>query len=46
MIGTDHDFGMTNKNAVAHLLSVKGLSEDDIKNILHGTAQKLFKIEI
>jgi aminocarboxymuconate-semialdehyde decarboxylase len=46
MIGTDHDFGMTNRNAVAHLLSVKGLSEDDIKNILHGTAQKLFKIEI
>jgi hypothetical protein len=46
MIGTDHDFGMTNRNAVAHLLSVKGLSDDDIKSIMHGTAEKLFKIKM
>ena len=45
MLGTDHDFGMTNRNAVAHLLSVEGLSEEDVENILHGTAKKLFGID-
>jgi len=45
MLGTDHDFGMTNRNAVAHLLSAEGLSEDDIASILHGTARTLFKID-
>jgi aminocarboxymuconate-semialdehyde decarboxylase len=45
MLGTDHDFGMTNRNAVAHLLSVDGLSDDDIASILHGTAKKLFRID-
>ena len=45
MLGTDHDFGMTNRNPVAHLLSVKGLSEADIESILNGTAKKLFKIK-
>ena len=46
MIGTDHDFGMTNRNAVAHLLSVEGLTEGDIKSIMHETAQRLFKINM
>ena len=45
MIGTDHDFGMTNRNAVAHLLSAEGLSDDDIESILNGTAKRLFKID-
>ena len=45
MLGTDHDFGMTNRNAIAHLLSVEGLSDDDIENVLGGTAKKLFRIE-
>ena len=45
MIGTDHDFGMTNRNAVAHLLSAKGLTDDDIESILNGTAKRLFKID-
>lgn len=45
MFGTDHDFGMTNRNAVAHLLSVEGLSEDDIEAILNGNAKRLFGID-
>ena len=45
MIGTDHDFGMTNRNAVAHLLSVEGLSEAEIESVLNGTAKRLFKID-
>ena len=45
MLGTDHDFGMTNRNAIAHLLSVEGLSDDDIESVLGGTAKKLFRIE-
>ena len=45
MIGTDHDFGMTNRNAVAHLLSAEGLTDDDIESILNGTAKRLFKID-
>jgi aminocarboxymuconate-semialdehyde decarboxylase len=45
MLGTDHDFGMTNRNAVAHLLSVEGLSEADIESILNGTAKRLFRID-
>lgn len=45
MIGTDHDFGMTNRNAVAHLLSVEGLGGEDIESILNGTAKRLFKID-
>ena len=45
MLGTDHDFGMTNRNPVAHLLSVKGLSEADIESILSGKAKELFKIK-
>jgi len=44
MFGTDHDFGMTNRNGVAHLLSVPGLSDDDIGSILNGKAKELFKI--
>ncbi|MFC1665285.1 amidohydrolase family protein [Pseudomonadota bacterium] len=45
VIGTDHPWGMTNLNPVAHLLSVPGLSEDDIEDILCKTAKKLFKID-
>ncbi|MGY9014747.1 MAG: amidohydrolase family protein [Rhodospirillales bacterium] len=45
MLGTDHDFGMTNRNAVAHLLSVKGLRDADIESILNGKAKELFKID-
>ncbi len=45
MLGTDHNFGMTNRNAVAHLLSVEGLSEADIESIMNGTAKRLFRID-
>jgi len=45
MLGTDHPFGMTNENPVAHLLSVPGLSEQDIEDMLSGTAKRLFKID-
>lgn len=45
MLGTDHDFGMTNRNPIAHLLSVEGLSDEDVESILSGTARRLFGID-
>jgi aminocarboxymuconate-semialdehyde decarboxylase len=41
VLGTDHPAGMANMNPIAHLLSVPGLSEDDIEDICHRTAEKL-----
>jgi len=45
VLGTDHPAGMANINAVAHLLSVPGLSDSDIEAILNGTLKKLLKLE-
>lgn len=45
VIGTDHPYGMINKNAIAHVLSVPGLSDDDIEAILGGTLKRLLKID-
>jgi aminocarboxymuconate-semialdehyde decarboxylase len=45
VLGTDHPAGMANMNPIAHLLSVPGLSEDDIADICHRTAEKLLKIK-
>jgi aminocarboxymuconate-semialdehyde decarboxylase len=45
MLGTDHPFGMTNENPVAHILSTPGLSDDDIEALLSGNAKKLFKVD-
>jgi hypothetical protein len=33
-------------NAVAHLLSAPGLSDDDLEMILNGTLQRLLKLEL
>lgn len=46
VIGTDHPYGMINKNAIAHVLSVPGLSDDDIEAILGGTLKRLLKIDV
>jgi aminocarboxymuconate-semialdehyde decarboxylase len=45
VLGTDHPAGMANINPVAHILSVPGLSEDDIEKVLGGTLQKLLKLD-
>ena len=44
VLGTDYPAGMSNINPVAHLLSVEGLSDEDIESILSGTVKKLLKI--
>ncbi len=46
VLGTDHPFGMTNVNPIAHLLSVPGLSEDDIEAVLGGNLKRLLKLDI
>ncbi len=43
VLGTDYPAGMANMNPIEHLLSVPGLSEDDLKDICHRTAEKLLK---
>jgi aminocarboxymuconate-semialdehyde decarboxylase len=45
VLGTDHPAGMANINPIAHILSVPGLSDEDIEMILGGTAKTLLKIE-
>lgn len=45
VLGTDYPAGMANVNPISHLLSVPGLSEDDLKDICHRTAEKLLKIK-
>jgi len=46
VLGTDHPAGMANVNPIAHLLSVPGLSDDDIEMILGGTLKRLLKLDI
>jgi aminocarboxymuconate-semialdehyde decarboxylase len=46
VLGTDHPAGMANINPIAHVLSVPGLSDDDLEMILGGTLKKLLKLDI
>ena len=46
VLGTDHPAGMANINPIAHLLSVDGLSNDDIEAICNGNLKKLLKINM
>ena len=46
VLGSDHPYGMVNKNSVAHVLSVPGLSEEDIEAILGGNLRRLLKIDV
>jgi len=44
VLGTDYPYGMQNRNAVAHVLSVPGLGDDERASILGGTLEKLLKL--
>ena len=45
VLGTDHPAGMANVNAIAHLLSVPGLQDDEIEAILGGNLKELLKLD-
>ncbi len=45
VLGTDHPAGMANINPIAHILSVPGLSDDDIEKMLGGTLKDLLKLD-
>ncbi len=45
VLGTDYPYGMENRNAVAHVLSVPGLTDEDRQAILGGTLAGLLKID-
>jgi len=45
VLGTDFPYGMQNRNAIAHVLSVPGLTDEQREAILGGTLAKLLKIE-
>ena len=45
VLGTDYPYGMQNRNAIAHVLSVPGLSDEQREAILGGTLAKLLKLE-
>ena len=45
VLGTDHPAGMANVNPIAHILSVPGLSDEDLEKLLGGTLKKLLKID-
>lgn len=44
VLGTDYPYGMQNRNAVAHILSVPGLTDDERAAILGGTLAELLKL--
>jgi aminocarboxymuconate-semialdehyde decarboxylase len=44
VLGTDYPYGMQNRNAVAHILSVPGLNDEQREAILGGTLAKLLKL--
>jgi len=44
VLGTDYPYGMQNRNAIAHILSVPGLSDADREAILGGTLAQLLKL--
>jgi aminocarboxymuconate-semialdehyde decarboxylase len=45
VLGTDYPYGMENRNAVAHVLSVPGLSDADREAILGGTLARLLGLD-
>jgi aminocarboxymuconate-semialdehyde decarboxylase len=45
VLGTDYPYGMENRNAVAHVLSVSGLTDEQREAILGGTLAGLLKLE-
>lgn len=45
VLGTDYPYGMQNRNAVAHILSVPGLTDDERAAILGGTLAELLKLD-
>jgi aminocarboxymuconate-semialdehyde decarboxylase len=45
VLGTDYPYGMENRNVIAHLLSVPGLSDEDREAILGGTLAGLLKLD-
>jgi len=46
VLGTDYPYGMENRNAIAHILSVPGLSDEDREAILGGTLAGLLKLNL
>ncbi len=45
VLGTDYPYGMENRNAVAHVLSVAGLTDEERDAILGGTLARLLKLD-
>jgi aminocarboxymuconate-semialdehyde decarboxylase len=45
VLGTDYPYGMENRNSVAHVLSVPGLTDEDREAILGGTLSRLLKLD-
>jgi aminocarboxymuconate-semialdehyde decarboxylase len=45
VLGTDYPYGMQNRNVIAHVLSVPGLSDEDRQAILGGTLARLLKLD-
>ena len=45
VLGTDYPYGMQNRNAVAHILSVPGLTDDQREAILGGNLAELLKLK-
>jgi aminocarboxymuconate-semialdehyde decarboxylase len=44
VLGTDYPYGMQNRNVIAHVLSVPGLTDEDREAILGGTLARLLKL--
>jgi len=45
VLGTDYPYGMQNRNAVAHILSVPDLTDEQREAMLGGTLAKLLKLK-
>jgi aminocarboxymuconate-semialdehyde decarboxylase len=45
VLGTDYPYGMQNRNAVAHILSVPNLTDEQREAILGGTLARLLKLK-
>jgi len=45
VLGTDYPYGMENRNSIAHVLSVPGLTDEDRQAILGGTLAGLLKMK-
>lgn len=45
VLGTDYPYGMENRNAIAHVLSVPDLTDEEREAILGGTLARLLKLD-